>query len=337
MSKDKKDKTQKPLTKASARKNLPLKKEENTLPMLRAKSVPAVREQSRPLASRNSFDLYIQEINRVKLLTREEEFELAKQFQEGDKEAARSLVEANLRFVVKIAHSYKHFNVKLVDLVQEGNIGLMKAVQKFNPDKGYRLISYAVWWIKAYMQNYIIRSWSMVRVGTAQAQRQLFFRMQDDPETGEEAVRESLAVDDLTSRGGSGGIMLVPAASRRSRSKKELNLAARDFSLDAEVGDEGRGRFVDMLEAPELSQEEALVREDMLGKVSARLAEVVDSLSDKEQYILQVRLLSDEPKTLQVIGEHFGVSRERIRQIETQLKKRLAVMFSDIEGVSELW
>ena len=124
----------------------------------------------------DTLDIYIAEINRFNILTSEEEFKLAVRFtKNADMQAAEKLVTSNLRFVVKIAHEYKNYRVKLIDLIQEGNIGLMHAVKKFDPYKGYRLISYAVWWIRAYMQNYIIKSWSLVKIGTTQTQRKLFF------------------------------------------------------------------------------------------------------------------------------------------------------------------
>ena len=302
------------------------------------RQLPAVREPARPPANRSSLDTYIDEIRRVPLLSREEELELAQSFAKtGDKAAARQLVEANLRFVVKMAHSYKHYNVKLVDLIQEGNIGLMKAVQKFQPDRGYRLISYAVWWIKAYMQNYIIRSWSMVRVGTAAAQRKLFFRMQTDKDGAEyDSVDEAIS-DEGGDAVRTGDVVLLPAAARKRRVAAELHLAQRDFSLDADVGDEGKQHYVDLLADPDITQEESLAREDILQQVSTRLGEVVNDLSDKERDILQSRLLSDTPDTLQDIGDRYGVSRERIRQIETQLKKRLAELLGDIQEVDDIW
>ena len=129
-------------------------------------------------ANINSLDIYISEINRFPILTAEEEFKLAVRFKKyDDMEAAERLVTSNLRFVVKIAHEYRNYGVKLIDLIQEGNVGLMHAVKKFNPYKGYRLISYAVWWIRAYMQNFIIKTWSLVKIGTTQAQRKLFFKL----------------------------------------------------------------------------------------------------------------------------------------------------------------
>jgi len=131
---------------------------------------------SREPILKDTLEQYLAEVNRYPLLTREEEYALAKRYQEtGDPEAAKALVTANLRFVVKIAYQFAHYDIKLTDLVQEGNIGLMKAVAKFKPDRGYRLISYAVWWIKAYMQNYIINAWSLVKVGPVSQQRRVLF------------------------------------------------------------------------------------------------------------------------------------------------------------------
>ena len=187
------------------------------------------------------------------------------------------------------------------------------------------------------MQNYIIRSWSMVRVGTAAAQRKLFFRRPSGSEDVEvESVDEALAGENSGVLG-AGEVVLLPAAARKRRAEAEMHLAQRDFSLDADVGSDGKQHFIDLLPDPEVNQEESLAREDILQKVSERLAEVVDDLSDKEQDILQSRLLSDTPDTLQDIGDRYGVSRERIRQIETQLKKRLAELLGDIQEVDDVW
>lgn len=282
---------------------------------------------------RSAFEQYIDEINRVPLLSREEEVELARQFTEHqDPDAAKRLVEANLRFVVKMAYSYRNYNVKLTDLIQEGNIGLMKAVEKFNPERGYRLISYAVWWIKAYMQNYIIRSWSMVRVGTTQMQRQLFFRHQRNEDGLEtEAVDETLQEDSE-----SGGSILVPAAARKTKARSELALASRDFSLDATVEKGSQLTFTDVLADATPQQDEQLAREEIMQLVADRLQGMIKELSDKELYIMEHRLLSDNPETLQEIGEKFGVSRERIRQIENSLKERVRVSLSHIDGIADI-
>ena len=141
------------------------------------------------LPSTQTIDRYVSEINRYKLLTREGEMELALRYRDAsDLQAAHKLVVSNLRFVVKIAHEYRGYGFKLLDLIQEGNIGLMMAVKKFDPSKGYRLISYAVWWIRAYIQNFIIRSWSLVKLGTTQAQRKLFFKLRSERERADRAA-----------------------------------------------------------------------------------------------------------------------------------------------------
>jgi RNA polymerase sigma-32 factor len=299
--------------------------------------VPATRPAAGPPERKSTFDLYVEEISRVPLLSREEEEELARRFKEsGSREDAKRLVEANLRFVVKIAYSYRHYNVKLIDLVQEGNIGLMRAVEKFNPERGYRLISYAVWWIKAYMQNYIIRSWSMVRVGTTQMQRQLFYRLQAEKSGTERELVEETLQEEVPAGEERGETVLVPVVARKQKAETELVKAARDFSLDALVEDDGKLSYVDLLTSPEPPQDEQLAKREILDQVAARLQEVIHTLSDKELYVLQKRLLTDDPETLQEIGEKFGVSRERVRQIESLLKERLMKQLKSIDGAAEL-
>lgn len=309
----------------------------NKLPVKAARPGLPARRGSADAAGKNrsSFETYIQEINRIPLLTREQEQELATLFQESrDPQALKKLVEANLRFVVKIAYSYKHYNVKLIDLIQEGNIGLIRAVEKFNVERGYRLISYAVWWIKAYMQNYIIRSWSMVRVGTTQMQRQLFFRYQTDKEPTEAQVVGETLQEDVPE--GEENAVLIPAEARKQRVDKELVLASRDFSLDALIDGTSNLTYMDVLPDGNPHQEENMAKAQVMKAVGERVAEFMDGLSDKERYIFEHRLFTDEPETLQVIGEQYGVSRERIRQIETQLKDRLRVELQGIDGIREM-
>ena len=303
--------------------NLPVKTVKAGLPAVSPRALPPTRQD--PL------DLFMREVNRIPLLTREEEEELARRFVAGDAAAARRLVESNLRFVVKIAHSYSSYNVKLVDLIQEGNIGLMKAVQKFNPDRGYRLISYAVWWIKAYMQNYIIRSWSLVKVGTSQAQRRLFFK-----NGGQDEVQKLEELTELAQDAeGQDEVVILPAAKKR-QGGPELMSALRDFSLDSEASEDGKTHFVDLLVDQGANQEQDLAREQILARVSQRLPGLIDKLNPKEQELLKLRILADDPETLQVIGERWGVSRERVRQLEAALKKKLAGMLGDIDSIEDL-
>jgi RNA polymerase sigma-32 factor len=296
--------------------------------------LPAKPRKPAPPRARSTFEQYIAEITRVPLLTREEELELATRYAENrDPESAKALVEANLRFVVKMAYSYRNYNVRLTDLVQEGNIGLMKAVEKFKPERGYRLISYAVWWIKAYMQNYIIRSWSMVKVGTTQMQRKLFFRSRGEDENHEMGAVEETLQEEVPS---TDGTLLVPAESRKKSARRQLSAAARDFSLDMEIGDDSNQTYVDLLPSPEPAQEEKLAKEEIMAQVAYRLEDFITDLPEKELFILQNRLLSDEPRTLQDIGEIYGVSRERIRQIENSLKERIRKALQSIDGVADI-
>jgi RNA polymerase sigma-32 factor len=270
-------------------------------------------------ATSQSIDRYVAEINKHSLLSREQEVALARQYREtGDMQAAHKLVVANLRFVVKIAHEYRGYGLKLLDLVQEGNIGLMMAVKKFEPEKGYRLISYAVWWIRAYIQNFIIRSWSLVKLGTTQAQRKLFFRLRSERDRADREV-------------GPGEVAPVKALARRLRvaegevSDMEMRLAARDFSLDAELEPGARQSHLDMVKDASVSQEDRLANMEERRVVRGKVHEALGELNEKERYIVENRLMTDEPKTLQEIGQYFRISRERARQIEGNVIRKIRV------------
>jgi RNA polymerase sigma-32 factor len=276
------------------------------------------------IAANQTIDQYVSEINRYTLLTREEETELAIRYTEaGELSAAHKLVVSNLRFVVKIAHEYRGYGLKLLDLVQEGNIGLMMAVKKFDPAKGYRLISYAVWWIRAYIQNFIIRSWSLVKLGTTQAQRKLFFKLRSERDR---ADREA----------GPGEVASAGSLAKRLKvaegevNDMEMRLAARDFSLDAELEPGARQSHLDLLaddKGP--SQEEELAKLEERRLVRGKVHEAMGSLNEKERYIVENRLMTDEPKTLQEIGQHFAISRERARQIEGNVIRKIRMHLAD--------
>ena len=281
------------------------------------------------LTAERSVDRYVAEINQYTLLSREVEQQLAQRYRRtGDFEAAHQLVVSNLRFVVKIAHEYRGYGLKLLDLVQEGNIGLMMAVKKFEPEKGYRLISYAVWWIRAYIQNFIMRSWSLVKLGTTQAQRKLFFKLRSERERADRAA-------------GPGGVASTATLAQTLDVREheiadmESRMAARDFSLDMELQEGGRQTHLELLANPDEgdnqeSQFETLERRSL---VRGRVHEAMEYLNEKERYIVENRLMADEPKTLQEIGKHFRISRERARQIEGNVirKIRSAFMGSGLE------
>jgi RNA polymerase sigma-32 factor len=263
----------------------------------------------------DTLDLYIAEINRFNILTAEEEFKLAVRFtKNADMEAAEKLVTSNLRFVVKIAHEYKNYRVKLIDLIQEGNIGLMHAVKKFDPYKGYRLISYAVWWIRAYMQNYIIKSWSLVKIGTTQTQRKLFFKLgqakkkleglsKTNPEFREIAELLNVKEDEVA--------------------EMDLRLKGRDVSLDASMNEEGDSTYVDHLVYDGEDQEEILMKKEETALVKKNIAGALEILNEREKHIIQHRIMADRPETLQEIGDKFNITRERARQIEKEALKKL--------------
>lgn len=263
----------------------------------------------------DTLDLYIAEINRFNILTAEEEFRLAVRFtKNADMEAAEKLVTSNLRFVVKIAHEYKNYRVKLIDLIQEGNIGLMHAVKKFDPYRGYRLISYAVWWIRAYMQNYIIKSWSLVKIGTTQTQRKLFFKLgqakkkleglsKTNPEFREIAELLNVREDQIE--------------------EMDLRLKNRDVSLDASMNDEGDSTYIEHLVYDGEDQEEILMKKEETALVKKNIAGALEILNEREKHIIQHRIMADKPETLQEIGDKFNITRERARQIEKEALKKL--------------
>lgn len=264
-----------------------------------------------------SLEQYMLDIGKLPLLTREEELELAQHLKDtGDVEAAKKLVAANLRFVVKVAFEYKNYQIRLTDLVQEGNVGLMHAVSKFDPDKGYRLISYAVWWIKAYIQNYIIKNWSMVPVT---ARRKKLFGKQRPSTDGSQSGTE----------------FLVAAESYNNATEKEMMLAQRDFSLDKPLADDSQATHLSRLRTSLPSAEKDVGDAQVRLEVQKAIAVIAKDLDERGRYILEKRLIADEPLSLQEIGTHFGVSRERARQLELRVKKRLKEALSHL-GKAEI-
>lgn len=262
----------------------------------------------------DSLSVYLAEIRRFSLLSEEEEHKTAVSFfEDKDLGAAHKLITSNLRFVVKVAYEYRHYGLKMLDLIQEGNIGLMLAVRKYNPFKGIRLISYAVWWIRAYIQNHIISAWSLLKIGTTQAQRKLFFKLREAKNTirrlscGEEDVHstaQSLKVSD--------------------REVEEMEQRLRgECSLDAELPGGDGITVLDGLADDRLNQEELFSDFQEAHNLQKEVAQAVRGLNEKEQYIINCRVIADEPMTLQEIASHFSISRERVRQIEEAALKKV--------------
>jgi RNA polymerase sigma-32 factor len=258
---------------------------------------------------------YLRQINRIPLLTPEEEFKLAARCRKyNDRESVDKLITSNLRFVVKVAMEYKTYGIKLLDLIQEGNIGLMMAVKKFNPYKGYRFISYSVWWIRAYIQNFIMKSWSLVKIGTTQAQKKLFYKigkvrkaLEADGES--EAKYEHLASDLDVKKG---DIIEI-----------EQRMSARDFSLDSPLDDNQELTHLDLLQEKSLNQEESLALEEEKKILERDVLSAMKHLNQKEEYVIRNRIMSDSSLTLREIGNHLKLSRERVRQIESEALKKL--------------
>tara|TARA_Y100001934_G_scaffold260623_1_gene333063 strand:+ start:877 stop:1725 length:849 start_codon:yes stop_codon:yes gene_type:complete len=266
----------------------------------------------------SGIDRYMAEIKAFPRLNAEEELALAKAYRaNGDLEAAHRLVTANLRFVVKIAHEYRAYGFRLLDLVQEGNLGLMTAVKKFDPERGVKLISYAVWWIRAHIQSFIMRSWSLVKIGTTQAQRKLFFKLRSEGEKVRRKLRELNA--DTTA-----GLAEHFAVEEEEVVEMTQRLSSRDMSLDATLQADSNDHFVDHLRAEESSPEENAQRTQARDMISTAVESIREQLNEKETHILEHRLLSHQPASLQAIGDHFSLSRERVRQLEARVLKRLA-------------
>lgn len=267
----------------------------------------------------DSLSVYLAEIKKIPLLSEENERELAiKLYEKKDVVAAHTLITANLRFVVKVAAEYRHYGLKLLDVIQEGNIGLMMAVKKYNPYKGIRLISYAVWWIRAYIQNYIISAWSLLKIGTTQAQRKLFFKLRE----AKEAIKKL---------GDDADVIQETARSLNVSEQEVVEMDARlqgEYSLDAEMlGSEGL-TMLEMVPDERASQEEELIRHEGAQQLQKQVAAAVEKLNDKERFIVENRIIADQPMTLQEIASHFSISRERVRQIESNMLKKMKSSFS---------
>lgn len=263
----------------------------------------------------DNLTLYLAEIHKFPVLSAEEEHRLAVKFyEEKDLEAAHRLITSNLRFVVKIAAEYRSYGMKMLDMIQEGNIGLMMAVRKFNPLKGFRLISYAVWWIRAYIHNYIISTWSLLKIGTTQAQKKLFFKLNQ----AKSALRGMNGVDDLEATALSLDVKETEVEEMEQRMRG-------DCSLDAEVINGEGFTLLENLVDDRQNQEELLGDLQEQALLRQEIDQALTGLNEKERYVIEQRVSADSPMTLQEIADHFSISRERVRQIEEGALKKMRV------------
>ncbi len=270
-----------------------------------------------------SLERYLIEISNHPVLSREEEYKLAVKYRDdGDLDAAKKLVSANLKFVVKVANEYKNYGVNMMDVIQEGNIGLMNAVKGFDPTKGYRLISYAVWWIRAYIQNYLMKSWSLVKVGTNQAQRKLFYKLRS-AKNSLDKDSDFITEEDYT--------RIAKELGVRNKDVVEMDqrMSRKDFSLDSTIGESQDNTYISMLEDKKFNQEDIIAKSQLENSIKDNIGAILESLKDRERYIIEKRILTDSPQTLDEIGKKYEISRERVRQIENSALKKIKKAFKE--------
>ncbi len=270
------------------------------------------------LSSDAGLSRYLSEIRKFPLLSPEDEYMFAKRLKEhGDPEAARKLVTSHLRLVAKIAMGYRGYGLPISEIVSEGNVGLMQAVKRFEPDRGFRLATYAMWWIRAAIQEYVLRSWSMVKMGTTAAQKKLFFNLRK-AKTRIGAIEEGDLTPQHTAK-------LADQLGVTEREVTDMNrrLSGPDSSLNAPLRSESESEWQDWLADDTADQETRLAEREELGDRHQLLGRAMDKLTERERDIIQARRLQDEPATLEELSQKYGVSRERVRQIEVRAFEKL--------------
>jgi RNA polymerase sigma-32 factor len=278
---------------------------------------PATAE-NRSLALADPVAQYISKIKKYPLLTREQELEIAKRYYETkDPVAAQILVTSNLRFVVKIASEYARFGPKLIDLIQEGNVGLLHAVKEYNPYKGVRLISYAVWWIRGYIQEYLMKQYSLVKIGTTQTQKKLFYRLQKEKES----------LDKLTEFGDYEQLSKELGVDTDDIKSMAERLSARDLSLNSSIDGDSGASFLELQKSDQMPPDDMISQKEELNLLKEKIELIRSKLNKKEILLLEERLLADEPATLQEIADRFGITREAVRQSEARLISKLRKLF----------
>lgn len=270
------------------------------------------------LGSEGNLSSYLQAIRKFPMLEQEQEYTLAKDWREGgDVESAHKLVTSHLRLVAKIAMGYRGYGLPVSELISEGNVGMMQAVKRFDPERGFRLATYAMWWIRAAIQEYILHSWSLVKMGTTAAQKKLFFnlrKLKGQMQAIEEGDLHPEQVTHIATQ------LNVPEADVISMNRR---LAAPDNSLNAPLRIDGDGEWQDWLVDDTMDQETSLAEDEELGKRRTLLVAAMKSLNDRERHILEERRLKENPTTLEELSQEYGISRERVRQIEVRAFEKL--------------
>jgi len=286
-------------------------------------SVPA-------LGGEQSLNRYLSEIKKFPVLTAEQEYMLAKRYEEHeDSDAAAQLVTSHLRLVAKIAMGYRGYGLPVSDLISEGNVGLMQGVKKFEADRGFRLATYAMWWIKASIQEFILRSWSLVKMGTTAAQKKLFFNLRRMKKQLEAYEDSDLHPDDVTTIATTLGVPEQEVVNMNRRM-----MMGGDGSLNTPMrnGEDGSGEWLDWLTDDRPLQDETVAEVEEKTVRHEMLIEAMDSLNDREKHILTERRLTDNPQTLEELSKVYDVSRERIRQIEVRAFEKLQKAMKSIAG-----
>ncbi|WP_253307938.1 MULTISPECIES: RNA polymerase sigma factor RpoH [unclassified Rickettsia] len=265
------------------------------------------------ISNESGFYSYLQKINKIPSLSQEEEFSLAKSYlEENNLQAAHKLVTSHLKLVAKIASSYRTYGLPLTELVSEGNIGLMQAVKKYNPDLGFRLSTYAMWWIKASIQEYILKSWSLVKMGTTAAQKKLFFSLSKIKHKITNLYSRAITVQDFAQIATELGVTTSEVAEMNAR------LSGADLSLNNSINndDSSSGELIELLPETRPSAETLLINKQDFTNKRSLLSKAMKILNDRELCILTERKLKDSPKTLDILSTEYKISKERIRQIE---------------------
>lgn len=270
------------------------------------------------LTPEGNMQRYLDEIRKFPMLEPDREYMLAKRWREdGDRDAAHQLVTSHLRLVAKIAMGYRGYGLPVAELISEGNVGMMQAVKRFDPERGFRLATYAMWWIRAAIQEYILHSWSLVKMGTTAAQKKLFFNLRKI-KGRLQALEEGDLVPETVKK--IAEELSVPEQDVISMNRR---LAGGDSSLNAPLRIDGDGEWQDWLEDDSDSQETLLAEAQELSLRRDMLREAMRGLNDRERHILSERRLKDDPKTLEALSQEYGISRERVRQIEVRAFEKL--------------